>query len=120
MLTSRLVACSPVLPDSQDTGSLASSGARTACRDMAQFSIEVKVGLNLLRSVESVEYLVAGVELPVPVAHAPAVLVQPLDVLDVGLAVQQPLGPAGGQYKVTIDASNVKQHHSRKSKRCVI
>ena len=85
---------------------------------MAQFSMEVKVGLNLLRSVESVEYLVAGVELPVPVAHAPAVLVQPLDVLDVGLAVQQPLGPAGGQYKVTIDASNVKQHHSSKSKRC--
>ena len=32
MLTSRLVACSPVFPDSQDTGSFASSGARTACR----------------------------------------------------------------------------------------
>ena len=36
-------------------------------------------------------HLLGDVELPVPVAHAPAVLVEALNVLDVGLAVQQSL-----------------------------
>lgn len=56
-------------------------------------SVPSKPAHRQLALIRRPHNLLAGVELSVPVAHALAVLVEPLNILDIGLAVKQSLRP---------------------------